>query len=165
MKKFQGRIFSIEQRRQRLPGNKKVVIDAIHHPGAALIVPFLRRDVVVMLRQYRPVIKKYLFELPAGTLEKGENPIQCARREIVEETGFYAKRLHRLGKIFPVPGYSTEVIHIYEARDLVEAEENLDADEVIRHYFFSAKQIKNLFLSGKIIDAKTICALKLSGIL
>jgi len=100
-----------------------------------------------------------MYEFPAGTLERGESPVTCARREIIEETGFHAKKLTRLGKIYPVPGYSTEMIAIYKAEALIKKERIIQQDEVIRVKIMTKKEIQNLFASGKIVDAKTICAL------
>ncbi|MCU0666967.1 MAG: NUDIX hydrolase [Candidatus Omnitrophica bacterium] len=138
-------------------------IPIIKHPGAALIVPFLGNGKVVMLRQYRPVIKKYLYELPAGTLEENETPLACARRELIEETGFSAGKLIKLGFIYPVPGYSTEKIFIYKAFDLKRAKMRLENDEIIERNIVTRGKARSLLKSGKINDAKTICALALCG--
>ncbi len=138
-------------------------IPIIKHPGAALIIPFVSSNKVVLLRQYRPVIKKYMYELPAGTLEEGEPAISCARRELIEETGFSAAKLVKSGYIYPVPGYSTEKIIIYKALGLRPAGKKLEADEIIEHIFVTKKTVKHLFKTGKINDAKTICAFCLCG--
>jgi ADP-ribose pyrophosphatase len=135
----------------------------IKHPGAALIVPFLAKDKVIMLRQLRPVINSYIYELPAGTLDKNELPAVCARREIVEETGYSAGKITLLGKIYPVPGYSTEKIFIYKAERLKKTERIAEPDEVIESRVFTKAEIKRLFKRGRIIDAKTICAFTMCG--
>jgi len=138
-------------------------IPIIKHPGAALIIPFVSRNKVILLRQYRPVIRKYMYELPAGTLEEGESVISCARRELVEETGFSAAKFVKSGYIYPVPGYSTERIMIYKALGLRLARKKLEEDEIIEHIFVDRKKVKHLFKAGKINDAKTICAFCLCG--
>ncbi len=149
---------NIKKRAAKLPNGHTARLELVEHPGAVLIVPFLTRDTVILLRQFRPVINAYIFELPAGTLEKGEQPLACARREIIEETGYSAKKLTRLGIIYPVPGYSTEKITMYKAENLTERGMACEADEVIETLVVTKKMVRELFAAGKIIDAKTICA-------
>ena len=153
-KKFLYRVVT-----KRLPNGKVVRLQLIEHPGAVLIVPFLTKDKILILRQYRPAIGQTLYELPAGTLEPGERNQTCAHRELIEETGFRARTLKRLGKIYPVPGYSTEIIHIFQAQKLTPAFAPGDADEIIEPRVMSRGEIRRLFLRGQIVDAKTICAL------
>lgn len=160
---YRGRLISLYKRRARLPNGYVSTLEIIKHPGAVLIIPFITEDKIILLRQYRPVINTYMYELPAGTLKKNEAGIACARREIVEETGFSAKKLTRLGCIYPVPGYSTEKITIYEAKGLIKKEGNADKDEVIECFTVTKSKVKRLFKEGKLIDAKTICAFSLCG--
>lgn len=156
---FKGKLLKVYVKKVRLPNGYVATFEMIRHPGASLIIPFLTKDKVVMLRQLRPVIKSYIYELPAGILGRGESPLSCARREIIEETGYSAKKFTLLGKIYPVPGYSTEKIFIYKAESLKLSPRSLEKDEVIRPYLFTRRNIKNLFLKGRIVDAKTIAAL------
>ena len=135
----------------------------IRHPGVALILPFVNKDEVLFLRQYRPAINKYLYELPAGTREKNESEISCARRELIEETGYSAAKFVKLGYIYPVPGYSTEKIIIYQAYGLKPAKKCLEKDEIIQHSIISKTKLRELFKAGRINDAKTICAFALCG--
>lgn len=160
--RIKGRKFDFLVVEKTLPNGVKTKMDLIEHPGAVLIVPFLTGGRVIFLRQYRPSIGRYLWELPAGTMEKGELPLSCARRELIEETGFKAQRVTRLGKIHPVPGYSTEVIYIYKAEGLSEESGVKDADEVIRTKVLTKLDARRLFEKGKITDAKTIAALAFS---
>lgn len=161
--RYRGKKFSFAVVRRTLPTGLKVDIDLIEHPGAVLIVPFLNKNEIVFLRQYRAAIKKYLIELPAGTLHPRERPAACAQRELIEETNFKACRMKKLGRIHPVPGYSTEVIHIYMADGLVHRQGVKDADELIHVGVFSKPQVKSLFRQGKITDAKTIAGLAMVG--
>lgn len=149
--------------KETLPNGYRASFEIIKHPGAALVVPFLSKDKVILLRQLRPVIDSYIYELPAGTLDKNESPLSCAKREIIEETGYSAKKFTKLGEIYPVPGYSTEKIVIFKAEGLRKEERILEQDEVIEHFISDRKNIKKLFISGKIIDAKTICAFTMCG--
>ena len=160
---FKGRLIRLVVKKVRLPNGYLATLETIKHPGAALIVPFLTRDKIILLKQYRPVINAYIYELPAGTIDKNESPLSCARREIIEETGYSAKKFTYLGKIFPVPGYSTERIHIYKAECLRKVEYEPEEDEVIESCVFTRLSIRELFRSGKIVDAKTIAAFAMCG--
>jgi ADP-ribose pyrophosphatase len=163
--KFKGRLLEVSTKRVRLPNGFIAHVDVVRHIGAVLIVPFVSRDRIAMIRQYRPVIGEYLFELPAGTLGKGEALAACARRELIEETGYSAGRLNRLGAIVPVPGYSTEKIEIYRAEKLTAVGRRAEEDEVIQVMPMSRQGLRRLFRQGKLKDAKTICGLAMAGVL
>lgn len=160
---FRGRILNVSIKKVRLPNGYIAQIDVIKHPGAILVVPFLSKDKVIILKQFRPVINAYIYELPAGTLERNENPASCVRREMIEETGYKTNKITKLGFIVPVPGYSTEKIFIYKAGKLSKTKRLHQEDEVIEILIKSKKEIKDLFKSGKIIDAKTISAFTMCG--
>ncbi len=160
---YTGRFLTIDQRSEVLPNGRSVSVECVNHPGAVLIVPFVSPNRVVLLRQYRPVIKSWLYEFPAGTIEQGEKPLACARREIIEETGYRAGILRKLGRIYPVPGYSTEIITMFAAERLTAVGMACEDDEVIEPQIFNKKDIRTLFAQGRLIDAKTICALALCG--
>ena len=100
---YKGRLISLRLQEVILPNGFKVRLELITHPGAALVVPFLSRNRIIMLRQFRPAINSYLYELPAGTRNVKETPLECAKREILEETGYRADKFHLLGEIYPVP--------------------------------------------------------------
>jgi len=156
---YKGRVISLLTTQRRLPNGVKTKLEIVVHPGAVLIVPFINFNKIILIRQYRPVVQRYLYELPAGTLRAQESTIDCAQRELVEETGYRAKSFKKIGQIFPVPGYSTEVITIYEAQNLRKQTGKKDPDEMISLCLLNRRQIREFFRSGKIVDAKTICAL------
>ncbi|MFC1808940.1 NUDIX hydrolase [Candidatus Omnitrophota bacterium] len=156
---YNGKLLHLVKERRKLPHGVWADLEIIKHPGAALVVPFLTTQKVVMVKQYRPAIDAYIYELPAGTLESGEQPHVCARREVEEETGYKAAKITRLGAIYPVPGYSTEKIILYKAEGLAKSKRCLDKDEVMETCLMSKKKVRTLFQQGKIVDAKTICAL------
>lgn len=160
---FKGRLLRVYIKKERLPHGYLATFEMIKHPGASLVVPFLDRNTIIMLRQLRPVIGRYIFELPAGTLDDGESPLACARREIIEETGYAAKTFKRLGMIYPVPGYSTEAIYIYRAEGLRLVKRIPEEDEVIEHRPMKKAEVRRLFRDGRIVDAKTISALAHCG--
>jgi ADP-ribose pyrophosphatase len=160
---YRGRVFDLVRRCRRLPGGRTARIEVIEHPGAALIVPFLGRGRVILLRQFRPAVNTWLYEFPAGTREDHESLLACARREIQEEAGYAASKISLLGRIYPVPGYATEKISIYKAEGLRISRRTKDRDEVIHARIFSRRQIRQLWRRGRIRDAKTICALAFCG--
>lgn len=141
-----------------LPNGKTMHISFINHPGAVLVVPLLDVNTVVMLRQFRPSVGRYIYELPAGTIDAPEKPLVCAKRELIEETGYRAKKMKRLGSIYPVPGYSNEIIHLYKAEGLTKGEACPEDYEVIDIKTMSKLQVKRLFKQGKLMDAKSIAA-------
>jgi ADP-ribose pyrophosphatase len=160
---FQGKLLRLYSRTVRLPNGYIAGFEVIKHPGAALVIPFLNRDTIIMLRQLRPVVGLYLYELPAGTRDRGESARACAVREIIEETGYAAGKLALLGHIYPVPGYSTERIDIYKAQQLRQTGVLPEQDEIIEAIVMGRAKVRRLFKTGKIVDAKTICALSFVG--
>ena len=113
-KVFSGRLLKVFKGTKRLPNGIEAYFEEVDHPGAALIVPFIKEK-IVFIRQYRGVIGKYIWELPAGTLDPGETPYACAKREVEEETGCRVKSLEKVGIIFTTPGYSNEKICVFKA--------------------------------------------------
>ena len=160
---FKGKLLKVFVRKEKLPNGYIACLEIVKHPGAALIIPLLTFNKVVLLKQYRPVIKSYIYELPAGTLNKDETPVKCARREIIEETGYSAKKISKLGVIFPVPGYSTEKIFIFKAEGLSRVKIDIQEDEIIYPFIATKTAVRKLFKKGKIIDAKTISAFAMCG--
>jgi len=165
MKKvFHGKLLKVHVMKRRLPHGFVATYEVIKHPGAALVIPFISRDRVIMLHQLRPVVGGYIYEFVAGTLDRGEAPLSCARREIIEETGYAGGRFKFLGKIHPVPGYSTEVIHIFAATGLKKLDRHTpEEDEVIESHIMTRSRVRRLFKTGRITDAKTIAALAMCG--
>ena len=158
---YRGRCIRLLKDRLRvgaLPG-KETVRELVEHPGAAVILPFADKDHILLLRQFRYAAKGDLWEIPAGTLEKGEAPLACARRELEEETGFKAGRWRLLTRFYPAPGISDEYMSLYEARGLVRGKTNLDHDEWLRCECVPFQKALRMVRTGRIEDAKTIVAL------
>jgi len=149
----------------RLPNGTEVRLECIKHPGAAAVVPFLTKDEVILIRQYRPVVDKYLWEIPAGTLKKGESPIRCARRELKEEIGYDARSIDYLAYIYTTPGFTDESICIYKATHLSKVNVEPEADEILSVRNFTVSKIRQMFKNNKIIDSKTIAGLTMCGII
>jgi len=134
----------------------------VRHPGAAAIVPVDSEAHVYLIRQFRHAAGGFIYEVPAGTLNPGESPEVCAARELIEEAGVRAGRLDRLGSIFTTPGFTDEVIHLFLARDLSPAEQNLDHDEVLSVVRVPLTRAIEMCLHGELRDAKSLCALLLA---
>lgn len=133
--------------------------DRIYHPGAAVILPFLDDGRVLLIRNYRFTLDRHLLELPAGTLDPPEAPLECARRELAEETGYTAGELKPLIAFYSTPGCCTEQMHVFTARGLVAGASALELGETIELAPMSWDEALAAVDDGRIIDAKTIVSL------
>lgn len=133
------------------------------HPGGAVIIPVKENGNIVMITQFRYPLKKVMLELPAGKLDKGEDPYICAERELEEETGYRAGSIEKLGSIFTTPGFCTEELHIYLARNLKPGKHNREEGEQGMEVFeFSFSEIDEKIRNGEIKDAKSICSIHMA---
>lgn len=128
----------------------------IRHPGSAVMMPVDAKNRVLLVRQYRLPADQYLWELPAGKLDAGENALQAAKRELIEETGLRAKKWKKLAFFYPSPGYVGESMTIYLATELTEGAAQPMEDERIETKWFNRKELRDLIKSNKITDAKTM---------
>lgn len=154
-----GRVFDLFVEKVSFKNGFEMEMEIIRHPGAAAIVPVDADLNVIMLKQYRHAIGKYIWEIPAGTLDENEDPLICAQRELTEETGYRAESWESLGAITPVPSYSDEKIDLYLAQDLLPAKQNLEQDEIIQVEKLPLSDSVRMVLSGEIEDAKTIAGI------
>lgn len=161
---FQGRKFSFEVNRLRLPNGAEGDWECIRHPGGALAVPITAEGKLVLVRQYRFAARGRLLEFPAGTIEPHEDPLATIQREIQEETGYRAETWQRLGKFFLAPGYSDEVIYAFLAQDLekLETPPAQDSDEDIETVLMTPEELEKAIAAGEPIDAKSICSFTLA---
>ena len=159
---YRGRVFNVRRDEIRLPDGKTARIDIVEHVGAVTLAPVDDQNRVWFVRQYRHAAGEVLLELPAGMVEAGEAPLDCARREIREETGMAAGRIELIGEFFLAPGYSTEFMHVFLARDLRPDPLPGDADEFIAVEPIPYEVVLKMIENGKIRDAKTLAALTLA---
>ena len=157
-----GRVFNLIRENVTLENGVTTDMEFVAHPGATAIIPMLSESRVLLLKQYRHALRKYIWEIPAGTLDPRESEINCAKRELIEETGYSADQWQKLAEITPVPGYSDERIHIYLATELQPAEQNLDKDEIINVHEVEYSKALEMIKTGEIQDAKSIAGLFLA---
>jgi ADP-ribose pyrophosphatase len=156
---FRGKLLSVYQDEVSLPDGQTSIREYIRHPGAAVMVPFLENDRIILLRQFRYALDQVLVELPAGKLDPGENPETTAKRELAEEIGYTSSSLTRLGIIHPCIGYSDEQIVVFIAEDLTRLKVEGESDEFVEPFELTLQEALAWIESGKITDVKTIIAL------
>jgi len=159
---YQGRVFDFKVEETTLPNGRPSTIEVIRHPGSSAIVPVQKDQSVILLRQYRPVIRTMIWEIPAGTMHRGEDPLECAKRELQEESGFKGQRFEKIGEILIGPGYSDERIHLFLATDLIPCEQKLDEDEYLEIHSFNFEEVMKMIERGDIQDAMTIVGINMA---
>jgi ADP-ribose pyrophosphatase len=156
---YSGRAVKLRLDRVRLPSGRETSREIIEHPGSVGILPLLTGNRVLLIRQYRHAVGGTIWEIPAGTMEPGETPMECARRELEEETGYIAKSLKPFFECYAAPGYSMELMRVFLARGLKPTEQRPEEDEIISVEPMGSERAYRMIRSGQIRDAKTICAL------
>lgn len=156
-----GAVFSVRRDVVRLPGGRQAQRDVVEHPGAVVIAPLLESGELVFVRQFRYAAGESLVEFPAGTLERGEEPAVTAARELREECGLRPGRLEPLGTFYSAPGFCSELLHAFVARDLTPAPLEPDPDEQIETVRMSLQEALRLAAAGGLRDAKTLAVLLL----
>ena len=157
---YKGQVVSLNVDTVKLPNGVTVDLEVVRHPGAAAIVPMKDAETVIMIRQFRHAADGFIYEIPAGKLHPGEDPRDCAARELEEEIGYTSHSFVHLSSIFTAPGFTDEVIHIYQATELRKGVQRLDRDEVLDVVEFSLKEAIERIEDGSIRDAKTIVGLQ-----
>lgn len=157
-----GRRFRFEELTVRRNG-RVTSLDAVRGPGAVVVIPILEAGNLVLIRNHRAVVNRILWEFCAGGIEAGESPAQCARRELLEETGYEAESLESLGAFFTSPGFCDEQLHAFCAQGLRHLGQRLEACEEIEVAQRSPAEIWRMIDDGELIDAKSIVAMTLLG--
>ncbi len=156
---YKGKLFSFVAEDITLPNGVRSKIAMVRHPGSTAIVPMIDDHTVVMIRQYRHPIREYILEIPSGTLEPGESSLNCAKRELEEETGLTAGAFIELAQVYILPAYTDEKIYVYLARDLVPCKQNLDPDEIIEVVTYPLDEVVEMISTSQITDALTILSI------
>lgn len=153
---YTGKILNVNDVEVELPNGRRSHRDIIRHPGASAVVALTETGKIVLVRQYRTAIDRVTVEIPAGKLDPGEDPLECAKRELHEETGFKAGRIRKLTSIVTTCGFCDEIIHIYLATHLEFDAPNPDDDEFVNVDLVPLSELIDAVLDGKIEDAKTV---------
>ncbi|MFC4078172.1 NUDIX hydrolase [Salinithrix halophila] len=156
---FEGRVIRVQLDEVRLPNGKTSTRELVKHTGAVSVMAVTKEGKMVFVRQYRKPLDKEILEIPAGKLEPGEDPKECAARELEEETGYRAQNLKPIVSFYTSPGFADELLHLYEATGLSEGEANPDSDEFVERVELTLEEAFQAMESGEIADAKTVAAL------
>jgi ADP-ribose pyrophosphatase len=148
---YRGRVVQLRLDTVVLPNGRTKIREIVVHPGAVAIVPVVNGN-VMLVEQYRKAIERTTLEIPAGTLEEGESPKECAERELLEETGYQASQWDKLIEYYPSPGFSSEIIHVFKASGLKKVS---DAKELPLHYM-GLNEVEAKIRTGELKDSKTI---------
>ena len=157
---YTGKVVTLNIDTVTLPNGATIDLETIRHPGAAAVVPIKDDGTVVLIRQFRHAAGGFIYEIPAGKLQPGEDPLHCASRELEEEVGYRAASFELLSSIFTAPGFADEVIHVYKATGLTQGRQQLDPDEVLDIIEMPIAEAVNKIEDGTIRDAKTIVGLQ-----
>ncbi|RPI08898.1 MAG: NUDIX hydrolase [Zetaproteobacteria bacterium] len=157
---YRGRVVNLNLETVTLPNGATIDLEVVRHQGAAAIVPLADDGTVLLIRQYRHAAGGYIYEIPAGKIEPGEDPLDCAAREVEEEIGHRASRLDHLVTFFTTPGFTDEVIHVYLATGLVPGTQSLGRDEVLDVVEMPLEEAIRRVADGTIRDGKTIVGLQ-----
>jgi ADP-ribose pyrophosphatase len=155
---YKGRVLTLEREKMTINGSN-AIIERIIVPRVVVIIPFLKKDVILMEINYRPAIRKHIFELPAGKVDRNEKPIVAARRELGEEAGYESKQIHLLFKAYLSPGASTELAYFYKATQLEKSQRHLEEHEVIELKPIRINRLLEMIRSNEIKDSKTIAGI------
>lgn len=156
---FKGKRIIVRKDKVLEQSGKETIREVVLHPGAVSIVARPSAGKVILIRQHRYAAGETLIELPAGTIDPGEDPTETARRELLEETGYQAASIHHRATYFTTPGFTNELMYLFEATDLKVGEQSLEDDEAIEVIITSSKEALLMIEEGAIHDAKTMLGL------
>ncbi len=162
---FEGKVIRVCHDEVLLENGEKAKREVVYHNGGVCILPLTDSGEILFVKQFRYPYKQEVLELPAGKLEKGEEPFESAKRELLEETGTVAQKYTPLGILYPSPGYCGEIIHMFLAENLIFGEQHLDSDEFLDIVKIPMNEAVEMVMEGKIPDAKTQTALLKSYLL
>ncbi|MBO5796728.1 MAG: NUDIX hydrolase [Clostridia bacterium] len=164
--KYKGKIVNMRVDEALLPNGQKALREVVEHPGGVCIAALTDERELLFVRQFRYPYEEIVTELPAGKLERGEDPLEAGKRELAEETGATAARYTSLGQLYPTPGYCGEIIHLYLAEDLQFQAANPDEDEFLEAERIPLAEAVKLVMAGQLPDAKTqVAVLKVAALL
>lgn len=155
----QGSLLALYREKVALRDGGHTYFDIIKHPGGAVIAAINEQQEICLLKQWRHAVQQHIWELPAGCLEVGEPPLETAKRELEEEAGVIAQQWLDLGTIYPSAGCSNEELHLFAAKEISAGVQKLDDAEQLEAHWLPLSKVKQMAISGEIVDAKTLAAL------
>ena len=167
---YTGRVISVDVDTVRFPNGTSGDLEMVRHPGASAVVPFLddpseHDPRIILIRQYRYAAEGFVYEIPAGRLDSGEEPEVCAHRELREETGYSAERLERLTTFYTTPGFTDERIHLFAGIGLTAGDSQLESDEILDLDVVPLSKAIGMIGSGELIDGKSMVGLMFAAYL
>jgi ADP-ribose pyrophosphatase len=160
---FKGRVFRVERGSVALPNGRNVTMEAVRHRGSVVLIAQPDPESIIVIRQYRPVIERWIWEVPAGSLDEGEEPERAAVRECEEEIGWTPQQVRLMGSWYPTPGFCDELMHFYHCTSLVKpaGPVHQDLDEVIESSTVSLDELARMIDDRRVVDMKTVVAYRL----
>jgi len=160
---YSGKVFNIDRDRVTMPNGRTITVDIVRHSKSVVVAPVPEPGKLILIRQYRYPVNKFLWELPAGSVDAGEQPEQAARRECHEEIGLVPQTVVRLAALYPTPGYCDEEMIFFRVSGLETSDEqaHVDEDEDIEVKTFELRDVREMVRRGEIVDMKTVVALTL----
>lgn len=157
---YKGKIINLKIDDVTLPNGNTSQREIVEHPGAVAVIAKTADDKLVLVKQYRKPLERVIYEIPAGKLEKGEDPMETAVRELKEETGYQCEKLEHLVSFYTSPGFADEIVHVYYTDSLVEGERQLDDDEFLENHEVDLSEALEMIKDQRIYDAKTVYAVQ-----
>lgn len=158
---FEGRVIRLQIDQVKLPNGETSAREIVKHPGAVSVMAVTEENKLVLVRQFRKPLEKTILEIPAGKLESGEDPKECAFRELEEETGYRAAQMEHVFSFYTSPGFADEYLHLYKAKGLTKGKRQLDQDEFVELVELTLDECMERIVAGEICDAKTVAAVLL----
>ncbi len=158
---YKAPFFEVQELDMSLPNGNKATYYNVHHNGGAGVIPVMDDNKIVLIKQYRCAMEGTMYEIPSGKIEIGEDPMECAKREVQEETGYVADNITFLSKFYSLIGFCDEITYLYKATNIKKLEQNLDEDEFVDVHYFTIDEAMEMVKNGDIIDSKTIIAIQM----
>lgn len=156
---FKGYIINLKVKTVELPNGDEGQREIVEHHGGAAVIPYHDGE-VILIKQFRKAVEETIYELPAGMIEEGEEPLDCAQREVEEETGYRANTLEKVCNFYTSPGFTDEELHIYLATDLTKYEQKMDEHEFVEVVEMPLEEVEDKLAAGQFKDAKTVIGLQ-----
>ena len=156
---FDGKVIKVKVDTVKLPNGKQAIRELVAHPGAVGVLTITDDQKIILVKQFRKPLENMNLEIPAGKLEPEEDPMECAIRELKEETGYTASNMTQINKFYTSPGFADEIIYLYQAKGLEKGEATPDEDEFVELVSLTLEEALQLIAEGEIVDGKTIIAI------